>query len=181
MSRLYEPAPAKLVIGVFMADRSLIEPVARRLSETFGAVDMISRWFDFDFTRYYEPEMGSRLFRRMTAFQNMIGQLELSKIKHATNAIETEFAERGKRRVNIDPGYMLRERFVLATGKNFSHRIYIGDSIYADLTLIYSKGAFNPLPWTYPDYQSPEMTDFLVRVRSKYVFDLKEAKQHPDD
>jgi hypothetical protein len=177
MSRPSAPAPAKLIIGFFMADRDLIAQVIRRLTDTFGPPDIISRWFDFDFTRYYEPEMGSRLYRRMTAFKNMIKQSDLSGIKNVTNAIEQEFADKDKRRVNIDPGYMLRERFVLASGKNFSHRIYIGDNIYADLTLIYSKGAFRSLPWTYPDYQSPEMEEFLLRVRSKYVFDLQEAKK----
>jgi hypothetical protein len=113
----------------------------------------------------------------MAAFKNMIAQSDLAGIKNTTNAIEQEFAQKDKRRVNIDPGYMLRERFVLASGKNFSHRIYIGENIYADLTLIYSKGDFRAMPWTYPDYQSPEMKEFLLRVRTKYVFDLKEAKK----
>jgi hypothetical protein len=177
MSRPSAPAPAKLVIGVFTADRDLIVPVIKKLTDIFGPPDIVSRWFDFDFTSYYEAEMGSRLYRRMAAFKNMIAQSDLAGIKNTTNAIEHEFAQKDKRRVNIDPGYMLRERFVLASGKNFSHRIYIGENIYADLTLIYSKGDFRAMPWTYPDYQSPEMKEFLLRVRTKYVFDLKEAKK----
>ena len=75
--------------------------------------------------------------------------------------------------VNLDPGYLLRERFVLATGKNYSHRIYIGQGIYADLTLIYTKGRFIKLPWTYPDYAQQNMLNYLERVRNKYVIDLK--------
>jgi hypothetical protein len=181
MSQPSAPAPAKLVIGAFMADKELIMPVALRLSEAFGPADMISRWLAFDYTRYYEREMGSGLFRRMLAFQNMISQDALSQIKHTTNAIEAEFADNDRRRVNIDPGYLLRERFVLATGKNFSHRIYIGEGIYADLTLIYQKGDFQTLPWTYPDYAAGEMTEFLHQVRRKYVFDIKEAAAQADD
>jgi hypothetical protein len=91
----------------------------------------------------------------------------------ATNQIEDHYAHKGRRRVNIDPGYMLRERFVLASGKNFSHRIYIGEGIYADLTLIYQKGSFKKLPWTYPDYSDNGMLKFLEKVRNKYILDVK--------
>jgi hypothetical protein len=77
--------------------------------------------------------------------------------------------------VNIDPGYLLPERLVLATGKNFTHRIYIGQGIYADLTLIFQKGAFRTLPWTYPDYADRCLIDFLTLVRNKYMLDLKQA------
>ena len=68
---------------------------------------------------------------------------------------------------------MLRERFVLASGKNFSHRIYIGGGIYADLTLIYQKGSFQKLPWTYPDYSDDGMLKFLEQVRNKYILDAE--------
>jgi hypothetical protein len=83
--------------------------------------------------------------------------------------------------VNIDPGYLLLERFVLATGKNYAHRIYIGQNIYADLTLTYAKGGFQTLPWTYPDYASPEIRDFLLQVRYKYSMDLKEIQRSIHD
>jgi hypothetical protein len=75
--------------------------------------------------------------------------------------------------VNIDPGYLLFERFVLASGKNFSHRIYIGRQIYADLTLVFRKGAFETLPWTYPDYADCPIRGFLERARKKYAVNLK--------
>ncbi|MFW6011171.1 MAG: DUF4416 family protein [Desulfosalsimonas sp.] len=177
MSRPALPEPAKLVIGAFTAEPDLIEPVARRLSEKFGDIDLASSWFRFDYTDYYEKEMGTGLVRRMMAFKTLVDQDELADIKHATNKTESEFAEGDKRRINIDPGYLLRERFVLASGKNFSHRIYIGRGMYADLTLVYSKGAFRALPWTYPDYAAENMLDFLYRVRDKYVFDLKSLKE----
>ncbi|MFW5930593.1 MAG: DUF4416 family protein [Desulfosalsimonas sp.] len=177
MSRPALPEPAKLVIGAFTAEPDLIEPVARRLSEKFGDIDLTSNWFRFDYTDYYEKEMGAGLLRRMMAFKTLVGQDELAGIKHATNKIEFEFAEGDNRRVNIDPGYLLRERFVLATAKNFSHRIYIGTGIYADLTLVYSKGEFRALPWTYPDYAAENVLGFLYRVREKYVFDLKSLRE----
>jgi hypothetical protein len=181
MSTPRPAALAKLVIGVFLKDRPLLAAVAEDLMRRFGPLDMVSPWFDFDFTSYYAQEMGAPLFRRLLVFQRLIGQSRLSGIKLETNAIETQHAVEHQRRANIDPGYLLAERFVLATGKNFSHRMYIGNGIYGDLTLIYTKGAFQPLPWTYPDYAAVSMRDYLRRVRCKYLRDLRASEAQGDD
>lgn len=173
MSIPHPPQPAKLVIGLFTKAKECADDVCNRLQESYGSIDLASRWFDFSFTDYYHAEMGAPLFRRVFSFERLIAQEQLAQIKCHTNAIETAFSRQGRRRVNIDPGYLLYERFVLATGKNYTHRIYIGRDIYADLTLIYQKGAYQPLPWTYPDYASPQMGNFLLRVRQKYGADLK--------
>ena len=173
MSVLQPPKPAKLVIGIFGRNKKLIERLALDLSSQFGPVDLVSSWMDFSYTSYYEPEMGSPLARRMFAFKQLIEQGGLAEIKIATNKIEQAYSTTGKREVNLDPGYLLHERFVLASGKNFSHRIYIGLNVYADLTLIYQKGSFKKLPWTYPDYADQAMICFLEAVRRKYVLDLK--------
>ncbi len=170
------PSPAKLVIGMFMRDTDLLIPVTAMLEEQYGPVDIVSRWLPFDCTAYYEPEMGTGLRRRMLSFKNRVSQDELPRIKQFTNAVEAKHLAQKSRRINIDPGYMLPERFVLATGKNFSHRIYIGKGIYADLTLIFHGGAFHPLPWTYPDYTRSDMQDFLHKARNKYLFDMKSAQ-----
>ena len=173
MSRPQLPKPAKLLIGLIMQEKCYIAAAADALIEKFGPVDMASSWFPFDYTTYYEPEMGAPLFRRILAFKTLIKQSELAQIKLATNELEQEYSTGGKRTVNIDPGYMLHERFVLATGKNYSHRIYIGRRIYADLTLIYKDGRFRALPWTYPDYADERMLAYLQQVRNKYVLDLR--------
>jgi len=175
MSRPQTPKPAKLVIGFFLKEKDLVVPVVKALTEKFGPVDIVSSWLSFNFTTYYEPEMGKPLFRRMLAFETLIKQSALSEIKRITNDLEQAYLKNGKRMINLDPGYLLRERFVLATGKNYSHRIYIGQRIYADLTLIYSKGRFIKLPWTYPDYAEQNMLIYLERVRNKYVIDLKQT------
>ena len=173
MSRPRQPAPAKLVVGMFMRDKELFEAVAAELVAGYGGLDIVSSWMPFDYTSYYEREMGAPLFRRMIVFQSLIQQDELANIKLATNALENSRRHQDMRLINIDPGYLLLERFVLASGKNFSHRIYIGQGIYADLTLIYQHGGFKTLPWTYPDYADTPMTDFLCQVRAKYTLDLK--------
>ena len=173
MSRLQKPSPVKLVIGVFTADRSLIHAVADQLAHRFGRPDMVSPWLAFDETDYYTREMGGPLARRLFAFDRLVDPVDLVEIKVAANALEALFSRDGRRRVNIDPGYLARSRFVLATGKDHTHRIYLSRGIYADLTLIYTAGAFQRLPWTYPDYGSGPLQGYLKKIRNKYLSDLK--------
>lgn len=181
MSIPKEPDKAKLVISLFMNNKNIFESVLSELERLFGETDMISDWFNFDFTDYYYGEMGSPLFRKVAVFKELIHQIDLAEIKEKTNILEKRWAineETGiKRALNIDPGYLLLSRFILATGKDYSHRIYIGRGIYADLTLIYKKGGFKSLEWTYPDYASKEICSFLEQVRAKYSNELKQSRQ----
>ena len=173
MSVPREPKPAKLVVGMFMQNKALCEDIVCKLSESLGPVDMVSRWFPFSRTDYYTPEMGKPLFRRLIGFLNLIQQDGLADIKGLTNDLEGEYREDRKRRVNIDPGYIVAERFVLATGKNYMHRIYLREGIYADLTLVYQRGRFRSLDWTYPDYAEEPLINFLTSVREKYLCQLR--------
>jgi len=171
------PKPVKLMIGIFLKEKSLFQAGVSQLTERFGPLELVSRWFSFDLTEYYVSEMGAPLYRRMLAFGPLIRKDELVEVKLQTHALEQNFSRDGKRRINLDPGYMAREHVVLATGKSFSHRIYIGRGIYGDLTLLYQKGAFQQLPWTYPDYCRKDMQGFLKRVRDKYIRDLQETRR----
>ena len=173
MSQPQKAKPAKMVIGLLVNDKALLPKVAQNLKQAFGEIDMVSAWMDFDYTEYYATEMGTPLHRRMLTFASLIQQQELSTVKLATNDLEKSYSSDDQRCVNIDPGYLLYERFVLATGKNYSHRIYIGQCIYADLTLIYQQGNYHSLPWTYPDYADAKMISFLRQVRAKYGADLR--------
>lgn len=173
MSMPHAPRPAKLVVGVFLKDRALFPDIANELEATFGAFDVVSPWMAFDCTSYYEKEMGAPLWRRMLAFRPLIEQDRLADVKLATHAMEQIRSTGGRREANIDPGYLLLERLVLATGKNYSHRIYIGRGIYADLTLIYQRNAYRALPWTYPDYAGEPLGRFLMAVRRKYAVDIR--------
>jgi hypothetical protein len=168
------PKPAKLVISIFMQDVNLFKKAARSLSESFGSLDLVSPMLPFNKTDYYATEMGSPLFRRLAAFRELIDQEALADIKLLTNELEGRFSRDGKRLINIDPGYLLAERFVLATGKNYTHRIYLKGGIYADLTLIYHKGSFRPLEWTFPDYAGEAIMSFLGSVRDRYLYQAKQ-------
>ena len=168
---------AKLFIGIFTSEKELTFDVLNALVDRFGPVDLISPWLPFDFTTYYKEEMGASLKRRIFSFKTLIDQPAIVKIKLDTNRMEKRWSRDGNRRINLDPGYLLAERLVLATGKNFSHRIYLDKGIYADLTLVFQQGAYHALPWTYPGYQQPELQMFFAKVRSKYMYDLKNGSE----
>ena len=173
MSKPREPDPVKLFVSVIAVDRGRMAEVIGELAGAFGQPDFVSEVLPFEYTDYYTAEMGTGLVRRFVTFERLIGPEELPAVKLCTNALEERFAEGGARRVNIDPGYVARQHFILATGKGYSHRPYIGRGIYADLTLEYRRETYRPFEWTYPDYRAPETLEMLNGLRKRYVIQLK--------
>ncbi len=164
---------AKLFIGI-LAPKGLLEEAEKFLSAFMGPFDLKSRVFPFCFTDYYQEEMGSDLYRRFVGIENLIPQDALTEIKHRTNEIErNQFALSGekisRRRVNLDPGYLTPAKIVLASTKDYAHRIYLGQGIFGDLQLKYEQGAYQPLPWTFPDYRMQESLTFFVELRRLYL------------
>ena len=136
------------------------------LEPIFGEASAEMRPYPFSFTRYYEKEMGEGLWKTFRLFSSPKDPSELARAKLATNAIEAALASKdGKRRVNLDPGYITLAKVVLATTKDFSHRVYLGEGIYAEVTLSAKGGAFQPHPWTYPDFQQESVRQFLWEAR----------------
>jgi hypothetical protein len=168
MSTPKESDDVKMISSLFSSERDLIDKVIPEMEKLFGPIDTISPWLFFDRTRYYEKEMGWPLHRRFIIFKDLIKPEELPEKKLATNAIEKSYSNNKKRRINIDPGYISLERLVLATGKNYTHRIYLSKGIYADLTLVFHKGSFSPLEWTYRDYSDQAVIIFFNDQREKY-------------
>ena len=74
-----------------------------------------------------------------------------------------------RRRINIDPGYVSDSKLILATTKDYFHRIYLNYGIYAEVTLKWRKSSFEPLEWTYPDYRSREYINILNNIRNAYM------------
>ena len=166
-------AAVKPVVSLILARQDLGPAVVERLSHYWGPPDLVGPWWPFTATGYYTQEMGFGLGRLLVAFLHLADPAQLAQWKIFTNGIEERLSLAGRRLVNLDPGYLSRERLVLATGKNFSHRLYLGSGIYGDLTLIYAQGTFQPLAWTYPDYARGQMPELLLLVRKKYLWQLK--------
>jgi len=176
MSRLKPPKPVKLIMSIIFKEIDICERALQEL-KVFGEMDFISEVLPFDFTDYYYKEMGSPLSRRFISFIKLIPPDSLPEIKIKTNQIELAYSKDNNRQVNIDPGYISAERLVLATGKNYTHRIYLKDGVYADLTLIYQSGDFRPLPWSYPDYASPKIREMFRLIRKRYLSQLREGEK----
>lgn len=173
MSTPKEADHVKLIASLFSREKSLIDEVIPMLGSMFSQVDWISPELRFDRTRYYEKEMGWPLHRRFVSFRELIPPEALVDVKIKTNGLEDQFEADEKRRINIDPGYIALERLVLATGKNYTHRIYLSKGIYGDLTLIFKKGGFCPLEWTYPDYADKDVVDYFNQLRERYKKQLR--------
>jgi hypothetical protein len=168
MGTIVLPEPVKLFTGIIAASDVLADQAIRQLTASWGSVDCASTRIPFDFTGYYAPEMGASLLRCWVGFERLIHPGDLSNLKVAANDQETGFAVAGQRQVNIDPGYLTAAKVVLASTKDYSHRIYLDRGIYAEVTLHYQHNAFTFLPWTYPDYQSETALTFFRELRVRY-------------
>jgi hypothetical protein len=177
MSKPNTAEPVKLVFSVFATEVERLNETIIILSNAYGQPDFISAVIPFDYTSYYCAEMGETLVRRFLTMEKLIRPEELPDIKLATNEIENKSALDSRRQVNIDPGYISKAHLILATGKAYTHRPYLRDGIYADLTLVYQGKKFCSLPWTYPDYADEKQLLMLSKIRAKYLVQLKMKEQ----
>lgn len=173
MSIPRDPQPGQVIVSVLTAHPEDLTLVRAHLVERQGPLEQEVGPLDFTFTSYYEKELGSGIQRWMWSFSELVDRSELAAIKCFTNNVEQAHLEQGRRRFNLDPGLLTLGNFVLATGKDRAHRVYLRNGIFADLTLVYRGGTYRPLDWTYPDYAGTEMTDILTRLRETYKCKLK--------
>ncbi len=172
-----KPKPAKLFMSLITSEDNIIRKAMGDLSNIYGEIDFISEKLPFNFTDYYKREMGENLFRHFITFKDLIPMESLPDIKNETNRLEMKYASSdGNRRLNIDPGYICPSHVILATTKGYTHRPYLRDGIYADLTLIFRNKSFRPLDWTYPDYRQESIIMLFNRLRRDYLEILKKEK-----
>ena len=152
--------------------------IAAELEEIFGPVVLKSPCIPFKHTEYYNDEMGDNLNRQWVAFNDLILPDTLVELKHKTNETEKKYLNKnGGRMVNIDPGAISLSNLILASTKNYSHRIYLGKGIYAEVTLIYKQEHFMPLDWTYPDYREETALLFFTEAREVLKQKLVEGQE----
>jgi hypothetical protein len=168
MSIPKKPSRTALFASIIYAPKANIEKVVAALESKFGKILIRSDEMIFNQTDYYIPEMGEGLKRIFIVFEDAVERDRLPEIKLFTNGIEDSLKSSDLRTVNIDPGLLNLENVVLATGKNFSHRIYLGQGIFAEITLIFKSGSFRSLEWTFPDYASNKVIEFFNRARESY-------------
>jgi len=181
MGAIRSPKPVNLFCGLISNDPDLMARAIRMMIRHAGPTEEVSELWHFDMTDYYEPEMGENLQRQFVSFQKLIQPDELVYLKTLTNQIEARITHDlglppDRRRVNLDPGYITLSNLVLATTKDFSHRVYLRDGIYAEVTLRYTDGKWTPWPWTFPDYADDRYHAFFDRIRQRYKTKLAENR-----
>jgi Domain of unknown function (DUF4416) len=183
VARAIEPPPVKLIMGLLLAREAPVVAIRQQLEAAYGPIDLETELSPFVVTRYYEREMGPALQRLFWSFEALIAPDALAGVKRDTNAVERTYAmddgQRCRRRVNLDPGYVDLAKLVLATTKDRQHRLYLGQGIYAEVTLRYTGGRFVPWEWTYPDYRTPEYLGFFDAVRRRYRHQLTALLAEP--
>lgn len=169
---------AKLFCGLLYREADVLRQAMTALGEKYGAIEFTTEETRFEHTDYYAPEMGNSLNRRFISFEPLVMADCLRAVKLGTGEAENRFRNQaGKRRINIDPGLITLANLQLASTKDFSHRIYLGEGIFGEVSLIYEQGKFVPLRWTYPDYCEPDTLLFFARVRDSLKNSLGKSPQ----
>ncbi len=169
MSYPLNQSKAVIIIAFMYKDIEVYNKVKKIFKSKLGNIEIEGDEFNFSHSSYYENEMGLELKKRFVVFSKLRKRDYIVKIKKLSNRIEAIYSNASNRLINIDPGMLTLENFILSTNKNFTHRIYLKDNIFADLTLIYQKKiGFTPLPWTYIDYKDTSTINFLNDVRSSF-------------
>jgi len=165
-----------MICGIIASNESIFHMAEEKLIQVYGDLDSESPLFRFDFTDYYEKQMGKNLKRKFLSFARLIKPEKLSAIKQETNRLEEKIREElqaDHRVVNLDPGYLTLSALIMATTKDFAHRVPLQNGIYAHLEFLFGKNDVRTLDWTYPDLKSEEYRDYFLEVRRNYLTQLR--------
>ena len=179
MAQPQPPEPVMLICGILAGRQAWLDEAVALIAERLGPTDLVSDTFPFNFTDYYEPQMGPNLLRRFVSLQDLIDPGRLADIKRLTNQLEGLVTGEVPRPINLDPGTLNGSQLVLASTKPYAHRIYLRDGVYAEVTLLWSakgRGGWVPMPWTYPDYAGPTYHAFLTAARTRFLEKRRAAR-----
>lgn len=175
MRRHSLPEPAILFAGILYRNEEYFSRAKLLLREKFGMILMESRALEWNCSEYYRKELGWPIIRKFLFFKDRMNQLDLPDIKLATNELEDELSTEGGRNINIDPGYLTLSKVVLASTKNYSHRLYLGKGIFGEVTLVHVGGRYRPHLFTYRDYSDDSCRRIFEEAREH----LKRMGNHP--
>jgi len=177
MGQIKNYPPVKLFMGFIFANELYFIKAKEILINKFGTLDLESKTIDFIYTDYYNKEMGQGLKRKFISFKKLIQPQILPDIKIFTNKLENKLSIEKRRNINIDPGYLDMAKVILASTKDYSHRIYLRKGIFAEVTLFYQNKELQPWPWTYPDYKTQDYREIFSKIRELYIQQIKCLKK----
>ena len=168
MSTKRHQEEALLFVGALFSSHEIFDRNLPELENHFGPILLQSPVMSWDHSQYYRDELGIPISRRFIFFERPIDASLLPEIKLLTDDIEYGNLKEGKRQINLDPGYLTEAKVILASTKNYSHRIYLGRGIYAEQEYIFSKGSYQPLSHTYTDYRNSEYLKVFSQARQRF-------------
>ena len=157
--------PALLFVSTLHRDSDAFDRSKEILENNFGVILYAGLPLPWDYSAYYKNEIGWPLFRQIIFFKNIIDPAFLVDTKLKTKEIESVLSLDGKRCINLDPGYLTLSKVVLASTKNYAHRLYLGKGIYGEITLIFKDGTYTPHIFTYRDYQDKSHVHIFMQAR----------------
>jgi hypothetical protein len=164
-------SPAIRLLAVITRHPAALEWSIERAVGQWGPVALQSEPFAFTETDYYQPTMGAGLTKTFLAFEQPADPGDVGRWKHETGGWEREYAQLARyaepRPLNLDPGYITLAKLVLASTKDHAHRIYLGDGMFAEVTLYFKGGQWLPREWTFPDYRRDDYHRFFLQVRQR--------------
>jgi hypothetical protein len=146
----------------------MLPDVETALVRAFGEIALKSLPFAFDTSDYYAPEMGEGLRRTWYAFRELCGADTVAETRLRTGEIESRFAIEGRRRVNLDPGYLDLGKLVLASLKEAPDKIYMGEGVWAHTCLRFRAGEFTAPDHSFPDFKDGRFDFFMLEARELY-------------
>jgi len=176
MASTHRPAAVKYFIAALFRDRACRDTGIALAVDAWGIIDFHGADHLFDVTEYYEPEMGTPLYRRLVSFEKLMEPTVLIDMKLACNQIEDGLRTDGKRTVNLDAGYLDHNKVLLASAKEAGQKIYLDKGVYADLAGRYKAGKYQPFEWSFPDFKDGRYDSELLTIRAKYLEQVKKTR-----
>ncbi|MGM0381843.1 MAG: DUF4416 family protein [bacterium] len=162
---------AVFVVGLIGGRQIDYTDVSQQLADRYGEINFTAEAYPFNFTDYYNDELGADLQRRWLVFSEIFSSSEIVGRKKFCEQLEDQYRRAdSSRRINIDPGYVFGAKFVLSSRKNNAHRIYLGNEVFAEVTLLYKNGGWKALDWTYPEFSTADRKiKWLNRARKSWL------------
>jgi len=173
-------SPTLLITAAFSRHDAALDWAREKVTDAWGAIALESEVFQFDRTDYYESTMGVGLKKVFWAFETLFDPGKLVEVKYQSDAWEKEYAAASdhpeERPLNLDPGYLTLSKLVLASTKDYAHRIYLDRGMYAEITLYFQGHAWHDHRYTFPDYRREDYQAFFTRCRDYLHQRLRDAR-----
>jgi len=174
MGRLRVPRQVSPLVTLLAGRTAWLDAARAPLESLLGPLALESEDFPFANTTYYTPSMGDGLLRRFYFFKTRADPGAVADWKLACNKLEDDLAEQFRaadptvptRPINIDPGYLDGSKLVLASTKDYAHRIYLRDGIFAEITVGYRENKWETYFFTFPDFKTGVYFPFLTKARA---------------